>query len=79
MTIDEQTAFVYYKATVAKCYSKKSRYYKNVGAKGIGMCKRWRQSFENFLKDMGPPRTGQVLVRIDGNGPFNKNNCMWAG
>lgn len=42
------------------------------------ICKRWLNSFENFLKDMGErPSKNHVLSRIDKEKGYSKKNCMW--
>lgn len=45
------------------CYSPKNKCYKNTGAKNILVCDRWKDSFENFLEDMGPRGEGLILRR----------------
>lgn len=44
------------------------------------MCKRWRESFENFLADMGPrPTPKHSLDRYpDTTGDYELTNCRWA-
>ena len=37
-----------------RCYNPDSDSYKYYGALGVTVCRRWRNSFTNFLKDMGP-------------------------
>ena len=36
-----------------RCYKTYSSVYKYYGGRGIKVCDRWLDSFENFLKDMG--------------------------
>jgi hypothetical protein len=67
------------RAMLARCYSTKSAQYKNYGARGISVCDRWRESFENFVEDMGmAPSPSHSLDRIDVNGNYEKSNCRWA-
>jgi hypothetical protein len=51
--------------------------YNNYGGRGITICARW-YVFENFICDMGKCPDHYSLERIDVNGNYNKNNCIWA-
>ncbi|HEV3223843.1 MAG TPA: hypothetical protein VGZ90_13235, partial [Puia sp.] len=37
----------------ARCFNSNNIAYSNYGGRGITVCQRWANSFENFLKDMG--------------------------
>lgn len=68
-----------WRAMKQRCSNPKQRGYGGVGAKGIKVCKRWEDSFENFLADMGPrPTPKHCINRISWKKHYTPSNCYWA-
>jgi hypothetical protein len=70
--------YVSYTAMITRCCNPKDKGYARYGAKGIKVCKRWRKSFVNFLKDMGDRPAGTSIHRVSGKRGYSKRNCRWA-
>jgi hypothetical protein len=60
-----------------RCYQVNSPTFRNHGGRGITVCVRWRNSFENFLTDMGECSEGLTLERQNNNGNYEPDNCVW--
>lgn len=60
------------------CYRPTSKSYSYYGGRGITVCKRWRNDFAEFYRDLGPrPSPRHSLGRINNNRGYRKDNCRW--
>jgi hypothetical protein len=61
-----------------RCLSPRNPAYRHYGGRGIIICERWLNSYEDFLEDMGRCPPGLTLDRVDVNGNYEASNCRWA-
>jgi hypothetical protein len=70
---------------IARCYNPNVRGWLNWGGRGITVCEHWKESFEQFLQDMGPKPEGLTLDRRDNDKGYlcplccpPIGNCHWT-
>lgn len=62
-----------------RCYNKNEKSYSDYGARGITMCREWKESFEAFYRDMGSrPSHEYTIERRDNYKGYFKENCIWT-
>jgi len=70
--------YISWQMMIVRCTYKYRKSYKRYGGRGIKVCDRWINSFENFLKDMGVRPKGLSIDRKNNDGNYTPENCKWS-
>ncbi len=64
---------------IGRCTNINDQDYHHYGGRGISVCAEWKDSFENFYKDMGDrPSDKHSIDRVDNEGNYTSANCKWS-
>jgi hypothetical protein len=68
------------KTAIQRCCNKNIKAYPNYGGRGIRVCDKWVNNFQDFLNDVGPrPSSKHSLDRYpDNDGHYEPGNVRWA-
>ncbi len=67
-----------WRSMIDRCSNLKTSGYEDYGGRGIIVCEQWRSSFEVFLEDMGVRPEDSSIERLDPDGNYEPDNCIWA-
>lgn len=77
--ISKHPLYARWAGMIQRCTNHNHIGYENYGGRGVVVCERWRNSFLDFLKDMGDmPGRGYSIERKENDGNYEPGNCVWA-
>lgn len=72
------TEYSIWHTMIQRCENPNTENYKYYGGRKIKVCRRWRNSFLNFLSDMGKRPIGKTLDRKNNYKGYYPFNCKWS-
>jgi hypothetical protein len=71
--------YISWRNMLKRCHNENDTAWHNYGGRGIVVCAAWRESYAQFLADVGrKPSAGLTLDRIDVDGNYEPSNVRWA-
>lgn len=61
-----------------RCFNTNGQRYYTHGGRGITVCDEWVNSYDVFLSEMGLKPDRHTLDRVDNDGDYCKDNCVWS-
>ena len=72
----ETSEYFTWTSMIQRWYNPKNRQFRHYGGRGIRVCERWRESFANFLADMGDRPPDLQLDRTDNDRHYSCGHCL---
>lgn len=77
--MSDTVEYTTWRSIKTRCHKESYSRYSEWGGRGIKVCDRWLNSFENFYADMGPrPSNKHSIDRINNDGNYEPSNCKWS-
>ena len=68
-----------WKQMIRRCHCENDASFHHYGGRGIRVCDRWHESFDDFCSDMGTrPTAKHKLERLDNDLGYEPGNVIWA-
>lgn len=72
------STYTVWRNMIERCTNPNNANYKNYGGRGITVCDRWVNSFQDFIEDVGEKPFNKSIDRIDNEKGYFPDNVRWA-